>query len=415
MKPTLSFLVALILFAGCDRSSGNTAAGAKVRDSAGIAIVDNSPAPAALEVAVESLPAFTIGGGVGGADYDLNEIRGSVRLSDGRIVVADNLSGELRFFDSAGTFLLRGGRKGQGPGEFEQIIGMWPLDGDTVAVFDAATRRLSFFSPDGSFARQVDLATAGFVAPTGLLSDGTIVGSGFSFNPDSMPAKGTRRRNVLPILLISPDGAHTDTMAPLEGMEIYTIEANFGGRTFPTPMQVQFGMNTTVAGWGDEIYIGDNARSEIRVHGRDGTLKRIIRSPYTPVSVTEADRTAQEEQNIERWQANPLRGMPKDMMDQVEGWIREAIYADRFPAFETFLLDRIGNIWVQDYGPGKPQQYRVYSPTGEFVVRTALPADVRPLEIGRNYLLGIWKDGDGLEHVRLYRTPALSQETARSN
>ena len=54
MKPTLSFLVALILFAGCDRSSGNTAAGAKVRDSAGIAIVDNSPAPAALEVAVES-------------------------------------------------------------------------------------------------------------------------------------------------------------------------------------------------------------------------------------------------------------------------------------------------------------------------------------------------------------------------
>jgi len=400
----------LVLLAGCDKGPGNAAARATVTDSAGITIVSNPAPPAALEPAVDSVPVFTIGGGVGGPDYDLNEIRGSVRLSDGRIVVADNLAGELRFFDSTGSFLQRGGRKGKGPGEFEQIMGVWALRGDTLAVYDISTRRISLFSPAGAFVRQVDLGKAGFVAPMAILDDGTIVGSGFSFNPDSLPAKGSRRRNVLPVLLIAPDGASTDTMATVDGMEMYTIEASFGGRSFPTPLQVQFGLNTTLAGRGDQVFVGDNAHPEIRVYAQDGSLKKIIRSTHVPVPVTEADRKAQEESNLERWAANPFRGMPKEMMDQVEGWIREAIYAERFPAYETFFLDRIGNLWVQEYAPGKPQQFQVYNPSGEFMVRTVLPPDVRPLDIGRDYVLATWQDPDGLEHVRLYRTPALSPE-----
>jgi hypothetical protein len=132
------------------------------------------------------------------------------------------------------------------------------------------------------------------------------------------------------------------------------------------------------------------------------------------VAVTEADRTAQEEQNMERWAANPLRGMPREMMDQVEGWIRDATYADRFPAYETFLLDRAGNLWVQEYAPGKPLQFQVYDRDGTLIARTALPEGVRPLDIGKDYVLGSAKDGDGLEQVRLYRTPALAaEETAR--
>jgi hypothetical protein len=117
---------------------------------------------------------------------------------------------------------------------------------------------------------------------------------------------------------------------------------------------------------------------------------------------------------MERWAANPLRGMPREMMDQVEGWIRNATYAERFPAYETFLLDRAGNIWVQEFAPGKPLQFQVYDPAGTLIARTALPDGVRPLDIGKDYVLGTAKDGDGLEQVQLYRTPALAaEETAR--
>jgi hypothetical protein len=407
-------VASLVLVAGCDKAAKDGGTATAVRDSAGITIVENPAPPATIQLTVDSTPVFTIGGGQGGPDYDLNEIRGSVRLSDGRIVVADNSAGELRFFDSTGAFLSRGGRKGKGPGEFEQMMGVWALPGDTLAVYDIATRRISLFNSGGTFVRQVDLSSAGFIAPMGMLDDGTIVGSGFSFNPDSLPAKGTRHRNVLPALLISADGSKTDTMATFEGMEMYTVEMSFGGRTFPNPLQVQFGLNTTLGGRGSQVYVGDNAKPEIKVYSRDGMLKRIIRYPYTPVAVTDAHRKAQEETNLERWAANPFRGMPKEMMDQVEGFIRNATYAERFPAYETFFLDREGNVWVQEFAPGQPQQFQVYRPSGEFIVRTALPRDVRPMDIGKDYVLGTWKDADGLEHVRLYRTPALAaEETAR--
>ena len=412
MTRTSGFIVAtLILVAGCDKEAESGAATA-VRDSAGITIVENPALPDTIQLTVDSTPVVTIGGGGGGAEYDLNEIRGSVRLSDGRIVVADNLAGELRFFDSTGTFLSRGGRKGKGPGEFEQVMGVWALSGDTLAVYDIGTRRISLFNSNGTFVRQVDLSAAGFIAPMGILDDGTVVGAGFSFNPDSMPAVGARHRNALPVLLITPDGSTTDTMAIVDGMEMYTVQANFGGRSFPSPLQVQFGLNTTLGGRGDLVYVGDNAKPEIRVYGRDGTLKRIIRYPYTPVPVTESLRKAQEASNLERWAANPLRGMPKEMMDQVEGWIRNATYSERLPAFETFFLDRQGNVWIQEYAPGQPQRFQVYRPTGEFMLRTALPRDLRPMDIGKDYVLGTWKDDDGLEHVRLYRTPVLAPEEA---
>lgn len=410
-----SLLLPLLLVLGCEKGPGVSAAKAVVRDSAGVAIVENPLPPVSLESAVDSAAVFSIGGGVGGAEYDLNEIRGAVRLSDGRVVVADNASGELRFFDSTGAFLLRGGRKGKGPGEFEQIMMLWALSGDTILVYDIASRRLSLFGPGGMFVRQVDLAAQGFMAPAGLLDDGTIVASGFSFNPDSMPPKGTVFRNRLPALLIASDGSSIDTMATFEGMEVYTEEVSFGGRTFPNPMQVQFGRNTTLGARGDRVFVGDNARPEISVYDRAGTLVRIIRTAYTPVTVTETHRKAQETLNLERMGEAPLRGMPKEMLDQIEGWVRNAKYAEQFPSFQTFLLDREGNIWIQEYtDPGEPLRYRVYGPGGEFILRTALPGDLRPLDIGRDYVLGAYKDGDGLEHVRLYRTPGLNpQETAQ--
>jgi hypothetical protein len=415
MKLTSLVLTAsLLLTPGCRGDPDRSGTGVTDRDSAGITIVQNAAVPATLEAVVDSVPVFTIGGEARGPDYDLNEIRGSVRLSDGRIVVADNLTGELRFFDSTGAFLRRGGRKGRGPGEFEQILNLWARPGDTVAVYDAATRRISFFSPGGVFVRQVDLGQAGFVTPTALLDDGTVVGGGFSFNPDSLPPKGARRRNVLPVLLIAPDGTGTDTMATFEGMEMYTVETNIQGRAFPLPLQVQFGLNTSLGARGSQVYVGDNARPEIRVYGRDGALQKIIRASYAPVTVTEADRTAQAEQNLERWAASPLRGMPRQMMEQIEGWIRNATYADRFPPYETFRLDGAGNIWVQEFAPGRPQQFQVYGPGGEFVVHAVLPPDVRPLDVGRDYMVAAWKDADGLEHVRVYRTAGLApDETAR--
>ena len=56
----------------------------------------------------------------------------ATKLSDGRIVVADRSTSELRVFDAAGTYLATWGGLGEGPGEFPRSslgeVEPWPGD-----------------------------------------------------------------------------------------------------------------------------------------------------------------------------------------------------------------------------------------------------------------------------------------------
>ncbi len=95
-------------------------------------------------------PAVDIGVAEGDEGYELAGASGSVRLADGRIVIANSATNELRVFDSIGQFTRTISRRGEGPGEFAgsmQVVGM--ADG-TFAVFDQGNLRLSVFDTSGS-------------------------------------------------------------------------------------------------------------------------------------------------------------------------------------------------------------------------------------------------------------------------
>ncbi|MCY4574961.1 MAG: hypothetical protein OXF01_19480, partial [Gemmatimonadetes bacterium] len=99
--------------------------GTEVQDSAGIRIIEN-PRPAEgsrLGWRVGPEPAVTIGAAEGEEPYLLQHAIGATRLSDGRIVVADYGSMELRIFDGAsGTHLTTLGGVGEGPGEYGGLM-----------------------------------------------------------------------------------------------------------------------------------------------------------------------------------------------------------------------------------------------------------------------------------------------------
>jgi hypothetical protein len=44
----------------------------------------------------------------------------------------------------------------------------------------------------------------------------------------------------------------------------------------------------------------------------------------------------------------------------------------------------------------------VFDPSGKLLGAVAMPPGFAPSEIGRDYVLGVWKDDVGLEHVRRY-------------
>ena len=380
------------------------AAGPVVRDSAGIRIVQND-APAWKDGqgwTVSAEPAVDIGVVEGEAAYQLAEVAGVARLSDGRIVVADGESGELRFFSAEGKHLRSAGRKGGGPGEFQQMQWLGVAAGDSVVVWDPQAGRLSVFAPDGALARAFSPAGLRmFPGVEDIMGDGALL-----MTPGFDPAQMGDR----------PEGEFRDTAVwmrvPLAGGAPREVSRRPGPEQFISKGNgifmtdhVVFGRGVEVVGAPDGFYAGDTGAFQIGYHGPDGTLRRLIRRPHEPRRVTEADLDAL----FERRGGMRTSGMPPEMAAQFQEMnrtMRQRVpHRETLPAFAELRVDGAGNLWVRDPEPqdGVPHRWSVFDPEGRWLGTVQTPADLRVRQIGTDWILGTAQDELDVEHVRLYR------------
>jgi hypothetical protein len=313
-------------------------------------------------------------------EYQFSGIQGAVRLSDGRIAAGDAGSSEIRWYDPQGRFILAAGRSGGGPREFRRIGKMVPGTGDSLVVFDAASRRISIIGPDGTFGRTVSPAAATLGAFfAGALENGSYV---FGVPVPLMPREGISRDSVV-YLLVSADGAKADTLVVAPGGQQYQrVNGNSVARmTYP------LGALPAANASGSRISLGATDSYEIREFGADGSATRLLRravhvQPYTDAHFRAvADRYPQ--------LASAFEDMPRP---------------NRAPAFASLLADRENNLWVQDYPtPGAASvAWTVFDPLGAMLGQIALPTSFRPTDIGTDYLLGVWTTELGVESVRIY-------------
>ena len=80
-----------------------------------------------------------------------------MRLADGRIVVPNSGSDEVRVFDASGVHLATWGRSGEGPGDSTPWWKSSPGQGDSIAAWYGPRRGVSVFDLDGNFAREITL------------------------------------------------------------------------------------------------------------------------------------------------------------------------------------------------------------------------------------------------------------------
>lgn len=152
-------LVFVALALACDRSStwspypGLSIDGLEqttVRES-----LPDSARPAIWTVPSE--PELRIGVLDGDPLYQFSGIAGVLRLEDGRILVADQGSRQIRFYAADGRHQHTVGGVGSGPGEFQDILWLKRLVGDRVIAWDFLGRRGSIFTLNGTFERNVYL------------------------------------------------------------------------------------------------------------------------------------------------------------------------------------------------------------------------------------------------------------------
>jgi len=384
-----------LLLAGCD-SDTRPNAKFEARDSSGVRIVLNRDCQwsecAGWRLA--ELPRLDIGTLEGEAHDQFFRVVNAITLSDGRIVVANSGTNEIRYFDAAGSFLYSSGRKGGGPGEFEWLWTIAPLSGDSVIAFDRRLLRMSVFAPDGTFARSFMFAplagAAALPMPLGLTDNRRLVISERGF--DTGETSTGLIRDSTYYLLLDLEGALIDTLGLFPGDEWYIKSESEAIYTATPP----FARSSEAAVFGSGFYFGSGDSYEIAFYSADGTLNRLIRRATPNLPVTSKD--------IERYRQRTLERSDPSRRQFWQNMFAEMPIPETMPAYSGIIVDAEGNLWIGEYRrPGDDQpRWNVFDPDGIMLGIVETPQRFRVYEIGSDYLLGRGADEMDIEHVQVY-------------
>ncbi|MCH7717190.1 MAG: hypothetical protein IH876_13730 [Gemmatimonadetes bacterium] len=395
----------LALGAGCALLGCDSGQAAKVRplvrDSAGVTIISNeSPAWSDGEGwRVAETPVVDIGVVSGDAAYELFRPLGALRLSDGRIVVANAGTSELRYYDERGKHLGSSGGRGGGPGEFFAMSWFARTDDDSVVVYDRRSRRVSLFDPDGRYHSSVALPGGDFPSVQGRLSDGSYLARVVPRRArDAPPEPLGRGRDSLSFLRYGPDGEFLDTLGVFLRRIKHGLAFEFMGRSRRGAMTIPFTPSTVLAVAGSKVIVGTSTSYQISQFTPDGVLIRLIRKRHSRLPVEPSDVDS----FLDSLRAQYATGGPEAKTHVKMN--EETPPADSMPAFDDLIVDREGNLWVSaSRHHGDPSvQWDVFDTEGIWLGVVPGPDGFRVTDIGSDYLLGLWKDDLEVEHALLY-------------
>ncbi len=371
---------------------------ADTTEDVGPVVVENfQPAwTAAQRWRVGATPSLDITTLAGDPSQPLEFVRGAARLSDGRIVLANGGTNEIRTYGPDGQYMFSRGGTGTAPDQFRQIGEVLAFGGDTVAVNDWGSGRVVIFKPSAEWARDFslpDLGPAYVPLLHGRFADGTIlVTTGDRIDPRNT-AFGVVRKPVL-FMRASAEGAVLDTIDQFAGDELFVISRpNNSIQAPPLP----FGRTTEAALAGDLVHIGSSDSYEIASYTPDGQLRQLIRKEQPPVPVTVESFRKLADQRVARIVDEAVRAERRqELLDMP--------IPETMPAFGLILGDSEGYLWVQDYViPGAEEvEWSVFDRDGTLLGAVSMPARLRVKQIGADFVLGVAVDEFGIEHVQLY-------------
>lgn len=380
-------------------SSPQANGGVEQRDSAGIVIIETPGAAARAPIGwtVDEVPDLQLGSVTGEGPEQFYLIGGRIGktvggrsggiagLPDGRIVVLNGGSGELRFFDGEGRFLNRVGGLGDGPGEFRSPVLVPYVSSDSLLIHDTRHRRFTLFSSDGQAHRNFPrsgLTVTGWIR--GASSSGILTTTA----PTAVPGQ-VRQSNPTAVRWIDLESGRAEIVAQFDRLlyalgDIYIVGAPLDA--YPAAAMAANGFFVT----------GGDA-PDVRQFDTNGRLVRIFRVAEAPRPVKPEDVDA-----VIDFQVNLFRGVPASQTRRV---FAQMDFPDHWPAFQFVRVDRLGWIWVELFRPPQDdtQRWMIFDPSGVARGTLELPPGLEVHDIGRDYVLGRWLDDMRVEHVRRYR------------
>jgi len=373
-----------------------------MRDSAGVRLVRFTRNAAPVQRwTVDSKPFLEIGGADGLGPNEFTDVRGLVRLGDGRVAVANGATNEIRIFSQGGAFQTSASRAGSGPGEFRRLLRLLEF-GDTLFGVDGDTRA-QVFTADGRLVRSGSpVLVEGGRNPkrVGVLRDGSnvVVATKASQQPSTS--------DVEYLYSVYRSTAKFDSLAPL-----FEVAGYRQVRVGQAPSRLLLDGEGTVTARHKRICSGFSGRFDVTCYDASGTgLIRIVRE-MDARAPTDADKSV-----VRNAYLGANRDAPPRVREQMEKAVQEFRFADRVPAFSRLQLSSTGELWVSEFHPsnglpGPPallaptssQRWSVFSPEGVWLSDVVLPARFVAHDMGRDYVAGVSFDADGVERVTVLR------------
>lgn len=338
----------------------------------------------------------------GPPEYAFGSI-GSVAVDPtGAFYVYDERARQIRRYDAQGRFTLAVGRRGRGPGEYEQVAAMSVTRDSLLVISDPNNARISYFGPDGRFRRSWTVPRSAFYGQ-GALSD--VADRVYIQVPlAGGPAEGEGARNQL---VRFRDGQPVDSLPvpPLQRNRrpFYLsttdgLRASFVETTLWTP-HATGGLVTghsTLLG-----FVLDTGRGPIRRVARSGS----------PVRVEPQERA--------EWEAMG------EFLRRRDGRSQRYEIPSAKPLVRALQSDDRGRVWVEVYvaaerrtniPPRPPERgplvtwrerttFEVFTGSGAYLGRVALPAAAQWLTASGDRLWFKMAGPDGEELVVVWQLP----------
>jgi hypothetical protein len=297
-------------------------------------------------------------------NYTFFKIRGVAVDHQGNIYVADMGNHRIQKYDSKGKYIKTIGRKGQGPGEFEQPTKI-VIDENHGGLFVMDNPKIKCFSQEGIYSNEV-IFSRGF-------SDFCPTGKGRFLVVSSFESLSNSTRNLYQIE-DSGKILHEYARHPF----FYIVQGNLGNSFY-----------ASISGYEHDIFLAnDNGGSFIYAFSEKYLLKVIDKNGQVAFAFGRDGKAGQ---------------LPAEMKKK---YARSKFF-NKFPAhapfFYALFCDSEGRIYVQTnhalYEPGTAMACDVFSKNGYYLYRTELPPGTRVIKDGFLYASFIDKDSE-IEYLK---------------
>lgn len=302
--------------------------------------------------------------------------RWATRRPNGGVVVADQYAARLLFFDEAGALVRSVGRRGEGPGEFGNVMWVDHCGTDSLFAWDATRRSVIVTDTVGRFVREF--------RPEGTPYELTCSPSQW-FGVIGLP-----REYLAP----SADGARAE--APLSVVDrIGRVRQIFAD--VPIGENRALGKLTRIAAGEDYLYVGTADSAWVDVYDLEGEKLRSIPIGEPRRSPTRA--------NFERAVEDMVSLTPSERGQALQRPVYRALPMPAFlPPYHELLVDPEGMLWAVVSAPGdSTTDLRAVNSAGDLMFSVSLPTSLRLFEVGHDYILGRYMDNALRHHIVAYR------------